>query len=179
MPMHGEYYMLKTHAQTAIDCGIDPKNVFILDNGRVLTFNQDGAKVLSTKVPAGEILIDGMDIGGNPLGTNVYAAAAGKVNRIVVRASCGGNIVYIQHTINGKKLRSLYMHLHSVKVKVGDIVTANTVVGTVGGNESYEHCSTGAHLHFGIMKGWEGTTYYNPRNYVSFPKLGNRFTSRW
>jgi murein DD-endopeptidase MepM/ murein hydrolase activator NlpD len=122
---------------------------------------------------------NGMDIGGNPLGTNVYAAAAGKVNRIVVRASCGGNIVYIQHTINGKKLRSLYMHLHSVKVKVGDIVTANTVVGTVGGNESYEHCSTGAHLHFGIMKGWEGTTYYNPRNYVSFPKLGNRFTSRW
>ncbi len=64
MPMHGEYYMLKTHAQTAIDCGIDPKNVFILDNGRVLTFNQDGAKVLSAKVPAGEILIDGMDIGG-------------------------------------------------------------------------------------------------------------------
>ena len=122
---------------------------------------------------------NGMDIGGNAVGTNVYASAAGKVNRIVVKSSCGGNIVYIQHTINGKKLRSLYMHLHTVKVKVGDIVTANTIVGTVGGNESYEKCSTGAHLHFGIMKGWEGTTYYNPRNYVKFPSLGGRFTTRW
>ena len=122
---------------------------------------------------------NGMDIGGNVVGTNVYAAAAGKVNKIVRKASCGGNIVYVQHTVHGTKLRTLYMHLHSVKVKVGDIVTANTVVGTVGGNESYEHCSTGAHLHFGIMKGWEGSTYYNPRNYVNFPSLGGRFTRRW
>ena len=122
---------------------------------------------------------NGVDIGGNPVGTNVYASAAGKVNKIVKKAYCGGNIVYIQHTIDGKKLRTIYMHLHSIKVKVGQIVTANTVVGTVGGNESYEHCSTGAHLHFGIMKGWEGSTYYNPRNYVSFPALGSRFNSRW
>ncbi len=122
---------------------------------------------------------NGVDIGGNAVGTKVYASAAGKVNKIVKKAYCGGNIVYIQHTIDGKKLRTLYMHLHSINVKVGQIVTANTVVGTVGGNESYEHCSTGAHLHFGIMKGWEGSTYYNPRNYVNFPALGNRFTSRW
>ncbi len=122
---------------------------------------------------------NGVDIGGNPVGTNVYASAAGKVNKIVKKAYCGGNIVYVQHTIDGKKLRTLYMHLHSIKVKVGDIVTANTIIGTVGGNESYEHCSTGAHLHFGVMKGWEGTTYYNPRNYVHFPALGYRFTTRW
>lgn len=126
-----------------------------------------------------------VDIGGNAVGTKVYAAAAGKVNRIqrpqsyARNGSCGGNVVYIQHTINGKKLRTLYMHLHSVKVKVGDIVTANTVIGTVGGNESYERCSTGAHLHFGVMKGWEGTTYYNPRNYVKFPALGRSFNTRW
>lgn len=122
---------------------------------------------------------NGVDIGGNAVGTAVYAAAAGKVNKIVKKAYCGGNIVYIQHTVNGKKLRTIYMHLHSINVKVGQIVTANTKVGTVGGNESYEHCSTGAHLHFGVMKGWEGSTYYNPRNYVNFPALGNRFTSRW
>ena len=29
------------------------------------------------------------------------------------------------------------------------------------------------------MKGWEGSTYYNPRNYVNFPSLGGRFTRRW
>ena len=64
MPMHGEYYMLKTHAQSAIDCGVDPKNVFVLENGRVLSINKSGAKVLSTKIPAKDILIDGTDIGG-------------------------------------------------------------------------------------------------------------------
>ena len=58
MPMHGEYYMLKTHAQSAIDCGVDPKN------GKVLAINKNGAKVLSTKIPAKDILIDGTDIGG-------------------------------------------------------------------------------------------------------------------
>ena len=64
MPIHGEYYMLKTHAKSAIDCGIDPKNVFVLDNGLVLNINQAGAKVLSTHIEAKPILIDGMDIGG-------------------------------------------------------------------------------------------------------------------
>ena len=64
VPMHGEYYMLKTHAKTAIDCGIDPKNIFILENGRVLSITSAGAKILSAKIPAKNILIDGTDIGG-------------------------------------------------------------------------------------------------------------------
>lgn len=88
-------------------------------------------------------------------------------------------MVYIQHTIKGVKYRTVYMHLHSIKVKVGDIVTITSVIGTVGGGESYDRCSTGAHLHFGIMKGWSGYTYYNPRNYVKFPKLGVRFNTRF
>ncbi len=120
-----------------------------------------------------------IDIGGNPVGTKVYAAAAGKVSLVVKKAECGGNYVIIKHTIDGKKLRTKYMHLHSLKVKSGDTVTATTVIGTVGGNESYDRCSNGAHLHFAIMKGWEGSSYYNPRNYVQFPKLGKRFSSRW
>ena len=63
--------------------------------------------------------------------------------------------------------------------KVGDIVTITSVIGTVGGGESYDNCSTGAHLHFGILKGWSGYTYYNPRNYIKFPRLGSRFTTRF
>ena len=71
------------------------------------------------------------------------------------------------------------MHLHAVKVKIGDVVTINTIIGTVGGGESYDGCSTGPHLHFGIMKGWTGYTYYNPRSYISFPGLGGRFSNRF
>ncbi|MGM9875464.1 MAG: murein hydrolase activator EnvC family protein [Bacilli bacterium] len=122
---------------------------------------------------------NGIDIGGNPTGTKIFASAAGRVTSIVRKSSCGGNMVYIQHTIKGVKYRTVYMHLHSINVKVGDIVTITSVIGTVGGGESYDNCSTGAHLHFGILKGWSGYTYYNPRNYVKFPGLGSRFTTRF
>jgi len=64
MPVHGEYYMLKTHAKSAIDAGMKSENVFVLENGKVLSINDEGAKVLSQKVPAKDILIDGTDIGG-------------------------------------------------------------------------------------------------------------------
>ena len=68
------------------------------------------------------------------------------------------------------------MHLHSISVKLNDYVTITSVIGKSGGGESYDYCTTGPHLHFGIMK---GSTYQNPRNYVSFPAKGKRFTSRW
>ena len=122
---------------------------------------------------------NGVDIGGNSTGTKVYAAAAGKVNKVVNKSSCGGNMVYIQHTVKGKQYRTVYMHLHSINVRVGDIVTASTQIGTVGGGESYDRCSTGPHLHFGVLKGWDGYTYYDPRNYVDFPGKGSWFYSRW
>ena len=68
------------------------------------------------------------------------------------------------------------MHLHSISVKLNQYVTITSVIGKSGGGESYDYCTTGPHLHFGIMK---GSAYQNPRNYVSFPAKGKRFTSRW
>lgn len=99
----------------------------------------------------------GIDIGKNPEGTSVYAAAAGVVSGIVNRYKCGGNMVYITVTVGGVKYTTYYYHLLQIKVKVGQVVTQSTVVGTVGGGPStwsYDSCSTGAHLHFGVAKGW-------------------------
>lgn len=121
---------------------------------------------------------NGMDIGVG-MGTNVYASAAGVVNKIVRKSSCGGNMVYIQHNVDGKRYRTVYMHLHTVKVKVGSVVTMMSVIGTSGGGESYDNCSTGPHLHFGIMTNWFNGEYVNPRNYVSFPAKGKRFKTRF
>ncbi len=64
MPMHGEYYMLKTHAKSAVDCGVNPKNIFVLQNGNILSITNLGARVLSKKINAKDVLIDGTDIGG-------------------------------------------------------------------------------------------------------------------
>ncbi len=127
-------------------------------------------------------LHNGIDI-GVPTNTPVYASAAGIVSKIVrvanpnkKNSSCGGNAVYVKHRVGGKEYTTVYMHLHSISVKLNDFVTMATVVGKSGGGESYDYCTTGPHLHFSIMK---GSSYVNPRNYVSFPAKGKSFSSRW
>lgn len=97
-----------------------------------------------------------------PLGTNVYAAAKGVVSYIAYRTSCGGTTLYIKHNVNGVNYTSQYMHLYQVYVSVGDVVTKDTVIGAVGGDPSatwWDTCSTGAHLHFGLLYGYAGIDY--------------------
>ncbi len=37
MPIHGEYRMLKLHGRIAVECGMPKKNVFVCENGDILT----------------------------------------------------------------------------------------------------------------------------------------------
>ena len=133
----------------------------------------------------------GIDIGGNSEGTNVYATANGMVGKIIRKASCGGNQVYVFHTINGKQVTSMYMHLLTINVSLGDQVTSGTVVGTVGGGRGtfgWERCSTGAHLHFTLANGWYGKTYltygtflantYDPQKTLGLPNKGIYWSGR-
>jgi len=61
-PYHGEYRMLKTHCDLAIDCDIPKENTFILANGDVLNITKD--KIIKDgKVPAEDIYVDGSRIG--------------------------------------------------------------------------------------------------------------------
>lgn len=128
-----------------------------------------------------------IDIGGNAEGTAVYAAASGVVSGVAYRTSCGGNKVYVQVTVGGVRYTTYYYHLLNINVSVGDVVTQNTVIGTVGGGSTstsrggYDSCTTGAHLHFGVAEGW----YSNepPQAQVIVPpgflnSAGYRFYSR-
>jgi len=104
----------------------------------------------------------GIDIGGNKPGTNIYSPAYGIVTATSYHNSCGGNIIYIRHTVNGKKYTTEYGHLTAIKVKVGQKVTPSTVIGTVGGDRStfyYDKCTTGTHLHYSVSYGWYLTDY--------------------
>ena len=62
IPIHGEYRMQRVHGNTAIECGVDPDNVFIIENGEVVAFNQNGVRIAG-HVPSGEVFIDGTGIG--------------------------------------------------------------------------------------------------------------------
>src|SRR5574344_2636861 len=62
MPFHGEYRMLKKHADIAVDCGIPRENTFVLSNGDVLAINKGVVKKAGT-VQAGDVYVDGNRIG--------------------------------------------------------------------------------------------------------------------
>lgn len=57
VPIHGEYSMQKRHIELAIATGVNKDNCFILENGKVLTFNKN--KVFSLySVPCDNVYID-------------------------------------------------------------------------------------------------------------------------
>ena len=62
MPMHGEYRMLKRHAEIGIDCGVKPENTFICSNGDVLELLNGTVKKNGT-VQAGDVYVDGSRVG--------------------------------------------------------------------------------------------------------------------
>lgn len=61
-PYHGEYRMLKTHCDVAIECGVPKNNTFILENGDVLSISKHGIRKQG-HVNAGDIYVDGSRIG--------------------------------------------------------------------------------------------------------------------
>ena len=62
MPFHGEYRMLKSHADLAIECGIPKQNNFILNNGDTLVIRK-GVIEKKGHIQADDIYVDGNRIG--------------------------------------------------------------------------------------------------------------------
>ena len=61
-PYHGEYRMLKTHADLAVLCNVPRKNTFILNNGDILELSKDQIKKHG-HIEADDIYVDGSRIG--------------------------------------------------------------------------------------------------------------------
>lgn len=119
----------------------------------------------------------GIDLDCVSEGTTVYAAATGVVARVVHRSSCGGNMVFVYHNVNGTPYTTVYMHLLSISVSEDQAVTPQTKIGEVGGGStaSYDGCTGGVHLHFGLAYGHNAYSFnshsFNPRNIFNFPAL--------
>jgi LysM repeat protein len=88
---------------------------------------------------------NGIDIGA-PVGNSVFAAAGGTV--IVAKADGAWNGGYGSYIVvsHGGGVQTLYAHLSSVGVSVGETVTAGETIGAVGMTGK----TTGPHLHFEV-----------------------------
>lgn len=127
----------------------------------------------------------GLDMSaGGATNIPVYSAANGMVSGVFYKQKCGGNEVIIHHNINGTTYTTMFAHLLTINVSVGQMVTKDTVIGLQGGGPEtwgWDTCSTGAHVHFTVAKGLygKGLDYeswnafmartFNPRSVVNVP----------
>lgn len=84
----------------------------------------------------------GIDFDGDT-GDPVYPVVSGTVTAVQYSNHGYGNAVLIGH---GGKISSLYAHLDKIHTNVGEDVTIDTVIGTVGSTG----WASGDHLHFEI-----------------------------
>ncbi|MBW3613424.1 MAG: ribonuclease J [Chloroflexi bacterium] len=59
IPLHGEYRMLVQHALLAEGAGVDVDKIFVLENGQVVAFDGEHARMAGS-VAAGAVLVDGI-----------------------------------------------------------------------------------------------------------------------
>lgn len=132
--------------------------------------------------------LDMSNSGANYIDYPVYSIANGLVVYVVTSTSygCGGKKVFIQHNVKGTIYTSAYWHLRSVNVREGQTVTKETQIGIMGGNpatETWDSCTTGAHLHLELSnKTFSGSIsayragFLYPNYYVNFP---NSLYKKW
>lgn len=63
IPMHGEFRMLVQHGRLAIETGVLPENVFIIENGTPIEISADGSARRGQAVAAGYVYVDGLSVG--------------------------------------------------------------------------------------------------------------------
>jgi murein DD-endopeptidase MepM/ murein hydrolase activator NlpD len=88
----------------------------------------------------------GVDYGGN-VGSAIVAPANARVVFVGYERDgfpVHGNCIGLDH---GQGVTSIYIHLTSIKVQVGDSVQAGQTIGTLGSTGS----ATGPHLHWGLF----------------------------
>ncbi|MBI2673970.1 MAG: ribonuclease J [Candidatus Zambryskibacteria bacterium] len=65
MPVHGNHYRLKMHAELAAELGCPRENIIVPDNGSIIEIQDKGAKFvkLKEKAPSEDMVVEGLSIG--------------------------------------------------------------------------------------------------------------------
>ncbi len=91
-----------------------------------------------------------------PIGTPVVAPASGVV-RLAQNTFMNGNLIMLDH---GAGLNSMFAHLNTMQVKVGQVVRQGERIAEVGNTGR----SSGPHLHWGL---YVGATPIDPKLWVA------------
>ncbi|MCX6852961.1 MAG: M23 family metallopeptidase [Verrucomicrobia bacterium] len=111
--------------------------------------------------------LNGIGGGNSDLGASVYASGAGRVVYAGIPGPGWGKMILIAHRLPdsdelGPVIQTMYAHLQSIRVEVGQLVQRGHQVGTVGTAEG----AYLAHLHFEVRLG----PYVNPgQGYADTP----------
>ena len=64
VPIHGYYFMRWRNAQNAQEAiGLKPEETILVDNGQIILFTKNSAKITSENIPAFYVMVDGLGVG--------------------------------------------------------------------------------------------------------------------
>jgi ribonuclease J len=63
IPIEGNHSFLRIHAKIAEKVGIDPKKIFVADNGQIIEFTKKGGRLTDKKVMSDYVFVDGLGVG--------------------------------------------------------------------------------------------------------------------
>ena len=63
MPVYANHYLLHEAKKVAESIAFPKENIFILDNGNILEWSNEGLKILSQKIPIEYVYVDGLGVG--------------------------------------------------------------------------------------------------------------------
>ena len=66
IPLHGQHYMLRQHAELAATMGVARENIVVPDNGSLIDISADGKSITThkEKAPSNPVMVDGFAVGG-------------------------------------------------------------------------------------------------------------------
>ncbi len=63
MPVHGYYFMRTTNADLGVQVGMPRENTIVVDNGEIIELSKKGLRILSERVDAFYVMVDGLGVG--------------------------------------------------------------------------------------------------------------------
>jgi ribonuclease J len=63
IPIHGNYFMREAHAQLGREVGLPDDHIFTGENGQVIEFSNNGARLTKEFVPTDYVMVDGLGVG--------------------------------------------------------------------------------------------------------------------